>query len=257
MNLKKIISQSHIRNVLNDAKKEVWSGRGSYRNFQETHLKTLDPPPRKQRSGANPILPKGFSEWNPEIKTEYLRKHLGDNIQDYIEDRLEKFGIKKPEDINPKNKNKDRDKDRDKDKKATKKKKKKKTTKDNKSKTRPIVSPIIGKPIDEVPPIETPIPRGKDSIRPPTIDDTKKSFDSRIGYFVTLSDIKVHTDEIKVYASSEVDFDFRTQPDQFLKLEKGQSWQSEWIDSGVIRGLDVGISGKHTLNYIKNSDFEI
>ncbi len=101
-----------------------------------------------------------------------------------------------------------------------------------------------------------PPPRVRDSIVSPPIDNIKRAWNSRVGYFVTLSDIKVHGDDIQVYASPEVDFYFQSQPNEYLKLGAGESWQSDWIDSGVIRGIDINVIGRHKLSHIKNGDFE-
>ncbi len=89
---------------------------------------------------------------------------------------------------------------------------------------------------------------------PPTI--TKPQWDSRVGYFIAISDIKWYSEVPQIQESPNVDLSFLTEPNQYLSLSPGESWQSDWYTTGVIRGLDISVVGKHKLNYSKNGDFE-
>ncbi len=107
------------------------------------------------------------------------------------------------------------------------------------------LSPDIVSP--DPPIIESPEP-------PPAI--TRPRWDSRIGYFIAVSDITWYSEVPRIQESPNVDLHFLNEPDQYLSLSPGESWQSDWYSTGVIRGLDISVVGKHKLNYSKNGDFE-
>jgi hypothetical protein len=252
MQIRKKITNIELDRVKRDVKKEVWDGKGTYENFQRQHVDSLGSEPKKQGSSSRSVLPKNFSKWPGELKMEYLRKNLGNNIQNYVEGILEKFGIKKSDSEDDKNKKRGNSKDLP----SKPKKKKKKKVKPPRIET-PTVNPVPENETEGPVSVGPPPPREIEMIAPPVIDNDNRSWNSRIGYFASIIDIKASDQEISVYTDPKVEFTFDNMPEGYLSLKPNETWESEWIESGVIRGLDVNVAGKHTLNYARNGDFEI
>lgn len=116
----------------------------------------------------------------------------------------------------------------------------------------PIRQPNEQGPISDIVP---PFPPEMSSPTPPP-RKTKTQWDSRVGYFVTLSDISWYSEVPRIQESPNVNISFMEKTDQYLSLAPGDSWTSDWYTTGVIRGLNVDVLGKHKLNYAKNGDFE-
>lgn len=119
------------------------------------------------------------------------------------------------------------------------------------------------KPIDEsegdipAPPrISPPSPTAHQSARP-TPKPKKRSFTSRVGYFVAISELGFY-ESVPVEATERyIELDFHGEPDGYLSLKPGSAWVSSWYSGGVIRGLSLDVSGSHRLVYSKNGDFEV
>jgi hypothetical protein len=208
------------------------------------------------RRGRDPgnYIPRSLNlDWSrvkPDIRLEIVRRKLNSATRNLLEELDDALDIKKglP---NPLRGGKKDDEDEGRDRK--KKKKHRKRERDNKDRPNPSPRPDKG---TRPPIIRQPKPRDTESHpKPPKIK--KKKWDSRVGYFVTLSDITWYDEAPKIQESPFVDIHFEEQEKQYLSLEAGERWISDWYETGVIRGLNVDVVGKHKLNYSKNGDFEV
>lgn len=96
---------------------------------------------------------------------------------------------------------------------------------------------------------------------PPTIESRTDvipvQYDSKIGYFTSLNNIEYFSEEPIFNDMSKIDIDLREEESNTLTLRPGESWQSEWYETSIIRGMDINVIGTHRLNYLSNGDFEL
>lgn len=99
------------------------------------------------------------------------------------------------------------------------------------------------------------------SIPPPAVkfpvESGKSKFSSRVGYFVSISDLYYYNQEESILDEKRIVFKFDEQPNGVLSLSEGEVWHSPWQDAGVIRAVDINVHGQTKLNYLKNPTFEI
>lgn len=119
-------------------------------------------------------------------------------------------------------------------------------------------------PVEVSPPkAPKPIPRQSEPEPPVRVPrnadlggDAEESFESAIGYFVSLSRVGYYTEEPPVRVDNPVVYDFATEPDGFLRLGPGETWASPWYEGEILRGMSVDVIGDYRLSYISNGSFE-
>lgn len=260
MIFKKKLSPGDKQRLENDKQNEKWNGSlGNFKSFMNSHLSSigignrperddLDRGARGETSGIN------WSRVAPNIRMEYIRRRIRNATKEALEDLDDIRGIKNGV---PNAKKRKGDGDNHDHKKKKKRKKKKHRPRKPHETPDPSPTPVdVDEEFPPIPPIRPPEPRPQESPpRPPL--PRKVKWDSRVGYFVTLSDLTWYSEAPRIHESPYVDFHFTDRPNQYLSLNEGQTWESEWQQSGVIRGLNIDIVGKHKLNYSTNGDFEV
>ncbi len=209
-------------------------------------------PTRSDLSNRVPSL--GEINWKkitPQVRLELIRHRLADATKDLLEDLDDARDIKKGL---PNPKRGEKRKEEKEEERRPKKKKHRKRDRDNKDKPNP--SPTPDNKEKKRRKRRPPKPRDVESPpRPPL--RKKETWDSRVGYFMTLSDITWYEDAPQIHESPFVDIHFTELENQHLRLRPGDIWVSDWYETGVIRGLNIDVVGKHNLNYSKNGDFEV
>ena len=259
------ITQKDIDNVKADTQREKWGIGETLLASARRHLESISTKSRNvPRYNRNQVNTSWLSV-SPEARLEYIRGNLNDATEEALEalDReRESLGI--PEAVrrdrddreereDKKRGKKNRSKGRKRRRRRRRRTRRERRDRDNNTPQNPNPSEII----EEEPVLLTPpSPRPIESPTPPP-PPRKLEWNSRIGYFVSLSDITWYEEVPRTIESPFVDIDFNELPESFLRLREGEIWKSDWYDTGVIRGLNIDVLGKHKLNYSKNGDFEI
>lgn len=90
--------------------------------------------------------------------------------------------------------------------------------------------------------------------RPPA--PTIPTFESRIGYFVSIGEMGYYQEEPKIYELPTVDITFEGEEEGYLSLGPGEAWVSKWYEGSVIRGVNLDVNGRHKLSFASNGGFE-
>ncbi len=106
------------------------------------------------------------------------------------------------------------------------------------------------------PRLKSPRPLFHASPQPIPVRPEKPNFESRVGYFVSLSDLGFYSEEPAIYPDPTVEMSFEGEADGYLALGEGETWRSSWYEGPVIRGINVDMNGIHRLKYSRNGDFE-
>jgi hypothetical protein len=291
----KKVTQKDIRRVQQDAQKELWGVDETLFESAQLHLESITTNNSTGTTYDRNNMPNDVLSSNADIRMEFIRGNLSDAIEDLLEDLDEaRDGVGLPEAVRRNRKNRKNKKNkkakgggggrhRAKKKRRRRRRRRRKralwwwllqpqppgtpgtpTPPTNPNTPQP-PTPVPPDPDDEddedevdevIPPLTPPDPRPVESPPPPP-PPRRVNWDSRVGYFVALSDLTWYEEVPRIIESPFVDIDFNDTPEGFLRLREGESWQSEWFDTGVIRGLNIDVMGKHKLNYSKNGDFEI
>lgn len=102
--------------------------------------------------------------------------------------------------------------------------------------------------VPQSPPIQrSPLPYEK---------DPRETYRSRVGYNVSISDMYFYIEEPRVTDEPYMHLDFADREEGHLALGAGQEWVSPWYESRVLRGVNVNVTGTHRLSYTFNGSFE-
>jgi hypothetical protein len=118
----------------------------------------------------------------------------------------------------------------------------------------PPTTPLPEQPPD--PPRQPPTPDPIDTEPDPPVDDGREWVSGQ-GFFVSVSNVRYYTFTPPVVQENPLVWDFDEEPNSILLLNPGQSWETEWNESEIIRGLTVDAYGTHRLNYSYNGNFEL
>lgn len=281
------VNQDHIDRIERDKQDERWSGVGSYTNFWQRRKEAMSAGQTVRepaRAKAQRLLdektekilddvPERWADLDPAVVERRIRRQVKDRLED-------RFGNVWGRDDDEKRKRKGQKKHQDPKKKhprVRKRRRRRRIRIRNNCKgcnTPSPVNPAPGTPGyggPETPGTNTgnqpsppggpgggttapsPIPPRSPQPPPPPTDPP---FESRIGYFVSISDMGFYEEEPKIYELPTVEITFEDEDDGYLTLTAGQEWVSEWQEGGVIRGLNVDVNGRHKLSFVDNGGFE-
>lgn len=243
--IKGLVSDEDIVRVRRDKEQEVWDFGGKYNLFIKRKINNITSRVQIQsnsqideRIRQDVLKNIAWSVTDPKHRSRMIRKLIDELYKDLFEgDMKNRLKIRR-------------------------RKIKKRKVKRLKRKNTPNPNPKPGKEKEKERDEETFVPMEPPRSTPPPavtypIESKKNKFSSRVGYFVSISDLYYYTQEESILDEKRIVFKFDEQPGGVLSLEEGEEWYSPWQDAGVIRAVDINVHGQTKLNYFKNPTFEL